>query len=84
MINVTKPDAIIKLPPGTVNNEEASVIVNLMDLDSGVSSPPKKVKNIDSERVIMGEELGDVEFNFAQQSVSQDKRLVLHIASRAY
>ena len=36
VINVTKPDTITKLPPGTVDNEEASIIVNLMDLDPGV------------------------------------------------
>ena len=44
------------------------MIVNLTDLDPGVSSPPKKkLKNIDLERVIMGEELRDAEINFAQQ-----------------
>ena len=60
-IIVTKPDAVTELPPGIANNEKASIIVNLTDLDPGISSPPKKkVKNIDLERVII-EELGDVE-----------------------
>ena len=64
-INVTKPDAVTKLPPGIANNEEAFIIVNLTDLDPDVSLPPKK--KVDLERVLMGEELSDVEINFAQQ-----------------
>ena len=67
-INVSKPVAVTKLPSGIANNEEASIIVNLTDIDPGVLSPlKKKVKNIDLERVIMGEELSEVKINFAQQ-----------------
>ena len=60
--NVTKSQM---LPPGKANNEETSIIVNQTDLDPGVSSPPKKESK--EHWVIMGEELSDVEINFAQQ-----------------
>ena len=42
-------------------------IINLTEPDASTSPAKKKAKSIDLERVVMGEELSDVEINFAQQ-----------------
>ena len=42
-------------------------MINLTEPDASTSPAKKKAKSTDLERVVMGEELSDVEINFAQQ-----------------
>lgn len=66
MINLTEPDAELtttKLPPGTISDNEEGPMINLTKPDASKSLAKKKAKNIDLERLVMGETLSDVEVN---------------------
>ena len=65
-LQVTAKLTTTELPSGTVGDNEESPVINLTEPDA-TSPAKKKVKHIDLERVIMGEEITDVEINFAQQ-----------------
>ena len=70
LINLTEPDAELtttELPSGMISDNEEAPMINLTESDASTSPVKKKAKNIDLERVVMGEKLNDVEINFAQQ-----------------
>ena len=64
-------------PTEAVQNSAKSVVKNEEDTikdqaEQGTQSPQKKrTKYVDTERIIMGEELSDLEINFAQQLLKE-------------
>ena len=56
------------------------VVVSKHKAEEGVRSPQKKRgKSMDLERILMGEELCDVEINFAQQLLKAQFNLLSHL-----
>ena len=57
-------------PVPTVTDGEMSRI-DLIDVEKITCSPAKKKTKIDTERIIMGEQLSDMEINVAQQLLKE-------------